>query len=351
MSAEHVYIIAEAGVNHNGRLDLALRLVDAAKAAGADAVKFQTFRAEDLALPGAATAAYQHSATGQTDQMAMLRALELDEAQHAAIAAHCAAVGIEFMSTPFSESAVDLLVRLGVRRLKISSGEIVNRPLLDRAAATGLPLILSTGMATLDEVQQAISWVRQGWSARALPEPPLAVLHCTSAYPAPDDALNLRAIVTLRAATGLPVGYSDHSLGRVAALAAVALGAQVVEKHLTLDRRLAGPDHAASSEPEEFAALVRDIRRLQSMLGDGVKAPRADEHEVRNVARRSVVLATALAAGSVLRREHLQLRRPQSGIPAAELDAVVGRRLRVPLPAATVLQWEHLEPQPGQERR
>jgi len=344
MTDDRITLIAEAGVNHNGSLDMALRLVDAAHAAGADAVKFQTFRAEDLALPGAATAAYQQGATGETNQFAMLRRLELDAAQHQRIAAHCAQRGIEFLSTPFSEEAVDLLVGLGVKRLKLSSGELVNRPLLEKAAATGLPLLLSTGMATLDEVQQAVGWVRTAWAQRGVPpqRQALTLLHCTSAYPAPDAALNLRAIVTLQHATGLPVGYSDHSLGNVAALAAAALGARVIEKHLTLDRALPGPDHQASSEPAEFAALARDLRRLQDMLGDGVKAPRADELDVRTVARRSVVLAHDLPAGTVLRREHLLLRRPQNGIAAADLDAVVGRTLRADTAALRALQWDDL---------
>lgn len=349
MSSDRVFLIAEAGVNHNGRLDLALQLVDAAQAAGADAVKFQTFRAEDLALPGAATAAYQQGATGQTDQLAMLRALELDAAQHRAIAAHCARVGIEFMSTPFSEDAVDLLVGLGVKRLKLSSGELTNRPLLQKAAASGLPLLLSTGMATLDEVQQAVGWVQAVWQQHGVPPPapplpaPLVLLHCTSAYPAPDAALNLRAIVTLREATGLPVGYSDHSLGHTAALAAAAIGAVVIEKHLTLDRNLPGPDHRASSQPAEFAQLAAELRRLQAMLGDGVKAPRADELDVRRVARRGVVLARDLPAGAVLTRADLLLRRPEAGIPAAALDAVIGRRLRSAGAALQPLQWSDLQ--------
>ena len=343
MTSNRVFLIAEAGVNHNGQLDLALQLVDAAHAAGADAVKFQTFRAEDLALPGTATAAYQQGATGETDQFAMLRKLELSAEQHQIVAAHCARVGIEFMSTPFSEEAVDLLVSLGVRRLKLSSGEIVNRPLLTKAAATGLPLILSTGMATLAEVKQAVGWVQSAWAQREGHVPALTLLQCTSAYPAPDDALNLRAIATLHTETGLPTGYSDHSLGNAAALAAVALGACVIEKHITLDRNLPGPDHRASSEPAEFAALARDIRRIEAMLGDGIKAPRPDEIDVRAVARRSVVLATALPAGTVLRREHLQLRRPASGIPAADFDTVIGQRLLTDAPAGTVLQWENLQ--------
>lgn len=350
MTSDRVFLIAEAGVNHNGRLDLALQLVDAAHAAGADAVKFQTFRAEDLALPGAATAAYQQGNTGETDQLAMLRKLELSEQDHQVVAAHCAQVGIEFLSTPFSEDAVDLLARLGVRRLKLSSGELTNRPLLEKAAAAGLPLILSTGMATLDEARRAADWVRAVWADSGTPAPaprvaaPLVLLHCTSAYPAPDAALNLRALHALAEGTGLPVGYSDHSLGNTAALAAAALGACVIEKHITLDRTLPGPDHRASSEPAEFAALAADLRRLESMLGDGVKAPRPDEVEVRAVARRSVVLARALPAGTVLARGDLLLRRPESGIPAAELDAVVGHTLRADTPALTALRWDMLAP-------
>jgi N-acetylneuraminate synthase len=348
MPVDRVFLIAEAGVNHNGRLDLAMQLVDAARAAGADAVKFQTFRAEDLALPGAATAAYQQGNTGETDQFTMLRKLELGADDHRAIADHCARAGIEFMSTPFSEDAVDLLVALGVRRLKLSSGEIVNRPLLEKAASTGLPLILSTGMADLDEVRQAVAWVRDAWARNGAPRTwaplpgPLVLLQCTSAYPAPDAALNLRAIATLREATGLSVGYSDHSLGTAAPLAAVALGACVVEKHITLDRSLPGPDHRASSEPPEFTAMARDIRRVQDMLGDGVKIPRDDELEVRAVARRSPVLVADLPAGTVLTRAHLQLRRPAGGIAAADLDAVVGRVLRADTAAGRALQWSDL---------
>jgi sialic acid synthase SpsE len=352
MSPDRVFIIAEAGVNHNGSLDLALQLVDAAAAAGADAVKFQTFRAEDLVVPGAATAAYQHDNTGETDQLAMLRRLELDFAQFEAVARRCAERGIEFMSTPFSEDAVDELQRLGVRRLKLPSGEITNRPLLEKAAASGLPLLVSTGMATLDEVLQAVAWIEQVWAARGRPAAapgvagPLLVMHCTSAYPAPDAALNLRALRTLEQATGLPIGYSDHSLGNLAALLAVALGARALEKHITVDCKLPGPDHAASSEPAAFAELVRDLRRLPAMLGDGVKAPRPEELEVRAVARRSVVLAAPAAAGVPLQRAQLQLRRPASGIPAAELAEVVGRRLRASAAAGTVLQWDMLEAAP-----
>ncbi len=351
MQSDHVFVIAEAGVNHNGRLDLALALVDAAAVAGADAVKFQTFRAEDLALPGAATAAYQQSNTGATDQLEMLRGLELDADAFAQIAARCRLRGIEFMSTPFSEDAVSQLVALGVRRLKLPSGEITNRPLLEASARTRLPLLVSTGMSTLDEALQARTWIDAIWQDVGWPHPapgvdaPLVMLHCTSAYPAPDATLNLRALHALAQGCAIPVGYSDHSLGNTAALAAAALGARVIEKHITLDRKLPGPDHAASSEVEEFAAMVRELRRLQQMLGDGVKAPRPEELEVRAVARRSVVLSQALPAGSLLTLEHLLLRRPESGIPAAALHALVGRRLAVAGTPGSVLQWSMLEPE------
>lgn len=337
-----VFLIAEAGVNHNGDAGLAMALADAAKAAGADAVKFQTFRAVDVVTPSAATADYQRTNTGETSQFDMIRRLELDEAAHRAVVEHCARIGIEFFSTPFSERAVAQLVSLGVRRLKLPSGEITNQPLLECAAATGLPLLVSTGMSTLDEVHTAIDWVRGVWRALGL-APSLTILHCTSAYPAPADSLNLRALGTLAEATGLPVGYSDHSQGLEAALGAVALGAVVIEKHLTLDKAMAGPDHRASADPAEFAALVRAIRTLESMLGDGVKKPQPIERNTRDVARRSLVVARDLPMGHVLAAEDLALRRPGTGIPPAGWPLAVGRRLRAATAAGTTLTWDLLE--------
>lgn len=337
--ADHVLVIAEAGVNHNGDLDLALRLCDAAKAAGADAVKFQSFRAEDLVVPGAPTAQYQARQTGQQDQFAMLQQLELSTAQHEAIKRHCDAIGIEFFSTPFSVDAVDMLVHLSVRRLKLSSGELTHRALVERAAAARLPLLVSTGMATMDEIREALQWIagaRGGLHG-------VTVLHCTSAYPAPDEALNLRAMVSMAAALGVAVGYSDHSLGIEADLAAVALGACVIEKHLTLDRTLPGPDHGASLEPPQFQAMVEGIRRVSAMLGDGVKAPTPEERDTARVARRSIVAAVNIPAGAVITAAMLACRRPATGIAPRDLDRVVGRRAVQPVPAGTVLQWEQLE--------
>jgi N,N'-diacetyllegionaminate synthase len=341
-----VFVIAEAGVNHNGDVAMALQLADAALAAGADAVKFQTFRAEDVVTRSAATADYQRTNTGATSQFDMIKALELDEAGHAQVAAHCARIGIEFFSTPFSEPAVDLLVRLGVQRLKMPSGEITNKPLLQHAAATGLPMLMSSGMATLQEVQQAVQWVREARLAvgHAAPDARnLHLLHCTSAYPAPAEALNLLAIQTMAQATGLPVGYSDHSQGVEAALAAVALGAALIEKHLTLDKALPGPDHLASADPQEFAAMVRGIRLVEAMRGDGVKQPTAVEANTRDVARRSVVLAAARPRGHVLTVADLVLRRPGTGIQPEHLASLPGRRLAADVAADTTLHWDLLE--------
>lgn len=337
MAAE-VFVIAEAGVNHDGQLARALQLCDAALAAGADAVKFQTFRAEDLVVPGAPTADYQKRQTGEQDQYAMLRKLELSREQHERIRDHCAAIGIEFFSTPFSVAAVDMLVSLGVRRLKLPSGELTHRALVEHASRTGLPLLLSTGMAGLAEVQEALRWVEAARGALA----DVTVLHCTSAYPAPDEALNLQAIVTMRQALALPIGYSDHSLGIEAALAAVALGAVVIEKHLTLDRKLPGPDHAASLEPGDFAAMVRGIRRVGAMRGDGAKRPQPQEQDAARVARRSIVAAVDIPAGATLSATQLACRRPATGIPPGEWDSVVGSMAHDAIAAGTVLQWHQL---------
>ncbi len=282
-----VFVIAEAGVNHNGQLDMALALCDAAVASGADAVKFQTFRAQDLVVRGAPTAAYQQQQTGQTDQFSMLEKLELSHDMHLRIQTHCRAIGIEFFSTPFSVAAVDMLAGLSVKRLKLSSGELTHKALVVHAAATQLPLLVSTGMASMTEINEALDWIRE---ARGHLEQ-VVCLHCTSSYPAPDESLHLRAIEAMQRDLPVPIGYSDHSTGVEAALTAVALGAVVIEKHLTLDKTLPGPDHSASLEPDEFKAMVEGIRRVEAMRGLAQKVPQAGELDTARVARRRVVAA------------------------------------------------------------
>ena len=338
-AAPPVFVIAEAGVNHNGELSMAFALCDAAHAAGADAVKFQTFRAEDLVVPGAPTAQYQQRATGEMDQFAMLRSLELTQQQHEAIQAHCRRIGIEFFSTPFSIEAVDMLVALGVRRLKLPSGELTHRALVEHAARQRIPLIVSTGMATMEEIREALGWI--GAARGDLND--VTVLHCTSAYPAPDEALNLRAMQSMARDLPVAIGYSDHSLGIEAAIVATALGASVIEKHITLDTTLPGPDHGASLEPQAFAAMVAGIRRASAMLGDGVKQPTAQEQDTAHVARRSVVAVVDIAAGARIEAGMLACRRPATGIPAKHMAEVVGRIANGPIAKGSVLQWTSLD--------
>ena len=343
VSGNSVFVIAEAGVNHNGDIAMALQLCDAAKKAGADAVKFQTFRAEDLVVRGAPTAEYQARQTGDQDQFLMLERLELSEAQHQKIKAHCDVIGIEFFSTPFSVNAVDMLVKLGVKRLKLSSGELTHRALVEHAAATQLPLLMSTGMGTMQEIIEAVAWV----SAARGHLRDVVVLHCTSAYPAPDQTLNLLAMQSMARDLNIAMGYSDHSLGIEAPLAAVALGASVIEKHLTLDRNLPGPDHSASLEPDEFLRMLQGIRRVSAMLGDGVKAPLPEERDTARVARRSVVAAVDIAAGDVITTRMLICRRPATGIAPRDLQRVIGQSARISIAAGSVLQWDQLIERPA----
>lgn len=339
------FVIAEAGVNHNGSVDNALRLVDAAADAGADAVKFQTFSAERLVTPTAETAGYQKERTGTNDQWSMLRALELSSEAHRRLADRCGDRGIEFLSTPFDEAAADFLISLGCRRLKIPSGEITNLPFLRFLAAKGLPLLLSTGMSDLSEVRAAVEVIAAARLSSGDTAPPaawLTLLHCTSSYPTPLADVNLRAMGTLADAFGLPIGYSDHTLGVSVAPLARALGAGVIEKHFTLDRAQRGPDHAASLEPHELKTLVRLIREVDVVLGSSEKKPSPAEMEMRRVARRSLVLAVDVPAGVPLARSQVAVRRPGTGLPPADLEGTLGRRLRRAGRAGDVLTAEDL---------
>lgn len=334
--APGIFIVAEAGVNHDGDLGAAEALIGAAKAAGADAVKFQTFRADSLASEEAALAPYQAAAGEHGGQRGMLARLELDEAAHRRLMESARRIGIEFLSTPFDVESADRLERLEMARYKIPSGEITHRRLIEHVARKKKPIILSTGMSDLDEVRRAIEWIR------AVSSSPLTVLHCVTEYPAPPDQINLRAMDALREAFGLPVGYSDHTLGDEIALAAAARGAVLIEKHLTLDRGRPGPDHAASLEPAEFAAMVRRLRAVESALGDGVK--RAAPCELKNiaVARRRLIAARDLPPGHVLEERDIAAKRPGDGISPAEIDRVVGRTLKRGLRRDEPLSWDGL---------
>jgi N,N'-diacetyllegionaminate synthase len=333
----HTFIIAEAGVNHGGDVEMALALIDAAKQSGADAVKFQSFRASRLASPAAQKAAYQQRTTDSAEsQLAMLHRLELDADAHRRLLAHCCDVGIQFLSSPFDFESADLLAEIGVALIKIPSGEITNLPFLRHIARLGKPMILSTGMSTLGEVEEALATI-QAEGGREL-----TLLHCVTEYPAPYDEINLRAMQTLATAFRLPVGYSDHTAGVEVAVAAVALGAQVIEKHLTLDRTLPGPDHRASLEPAEFAQMVTSIRRVEAALGNGIKAPSRCELPNRAVARKSIVAARALAAGDRIEIGDLAVKRPGNGLLPKLLPSLIGRTLRVAIQPEELLDWNHL---------
>lgn len=341
-----IFVIAEAGVNHNGNEALALEMVDVAAAAGADAVKFQTFSADKLVRRGAAKAEYQKRETGDGDQHSMLQQLEMSEDLHRKLFQRCSEVGIEFMSTPFDEEAADFLVDIGMQRIKIPSGEITNHPFLEHLATKNLPIILSTGMANLDEINEAVSLIRStrenaGYSAPL--EAMLTVLHCTSNYPTALNDVNLRAMTTIAHATGLPVGYSDHTEGVNVALAAAAMGATVIEKHFTLDRNLPGPDHKASLEPSELSAMIAGIRQVELMLGSTIKQPLDVEMPVRALVRRSVTVVQELKAGHSLTRSDLALMRPGDGIAPKELKNLVGKHLIRDIAEGTTLQWSDVE--------
>lgn len=344
-----VLVIAEAGVNHNGSLERARHLIDAAAAARADAVKFQTFRADAIVSRHARKAAYQERTTGVDEsQLDMIRRLELSEVDHRALIAHAQSAGIEFLSTPFDEQSVDMLVNdLKLRTIKVASGEITNAPLLLRIAQSGCRIILSTGMSTLAEVEAALGVLAFGMLSLAGSPSPEAfkqafaspqgiallsdrvmLLHCTTEYPAAVGEVNLRAMETMQKTFGLPIGYSDHTEGIHVAVAAVARGACAIEKHFTLSRALPGPDHKASLEPGELTAMVAAIRDVEAALGDGVKQPSPTEIGNRAVVRKSLVAARNIAAGEALGVDNLTCKRPGGGISPMHYWEWLGRPAR-----------------------
>ncbi|MDW5377024.1 N-acetylneuraminate synthase [Halomonas sp. HP20-15] len=331
------FVIAEAGVNHNGSVVQALQLIDKALECGADAIKFQTFKADRLATRGAETARYQRKAHSPVEtQYELLKKLELTEEEFHRLHGYCRERGIEFLSSPFDELSADFLNELGMRVFKIPSGEITNRPLLERIAAYGKPIILSTGMCWLEEVAAAVRGLE---NAGALD---VTLLHCVTEYPAPYAEINLSAMQTLRRAFGTKVGYSDHTAGIEMAIAAVAMGAQVIEKHFTLDTTLDGPDHASSLDPQGFGAMVEAIRHVELAHGDGLKRPAPCEIQNMQVVRKSIAVGRDIAAGERLTRADLTIKRPGSGLSPALLEAVVGRHAARAIRSDELLDWKDL---------
>jgi N,N'-diacetyllegionaminate synthase len=315
-------IIAEAGVNHNGDMYMARALIDAAADAGADLVKFQTFRADSLVTAKAEKARYQMVTTGADEpQHEMIRRLELTAAMHDELITHCGQRGIEFFSTAFDVDSLDYLMTLGMERIKVPSGEITNLPYLRRVGGFGKQVILSTGMSSLGDIECALDVLEQAGT----PRNKITVLHCNTEYPVPIDEVNLRAMRSIEQAFGVAVGFSDHTEGIEIAIAAVALGAKVIEKHLTLDRDLPGPDHRASIEPGELARMIRSIRNVETAMGDGIKRPSASEERNRPIARKSLVAACRINKGDVFSVLNVQAKRPGTGISPMRWDEVVGR--------------------------
>lgn len=317
-----VYIIAEAGVNHNGSVETARQMILAAKKAGADAIKFQTFNTELLVTHTAPKAEYQGANDGKPreSQYAMLKKLELDKNAYITLKNMCECDDIDFMSTPFDIDSIELLEAIGVEKYKVPSGEITNFPYLVQLAQTHKPLILSTGMSTLDEISDAITVLNAHGAGE------ITLLHCTTEYPAPIEDVNLRAMETMRQKFGLKVGYSDHTQGIEIPIAAVAMGACVIEKHFTLDRNMEGPDHKASLEPDELAAMVRAIRNVEKALGDGGKIPSKSEIKNIPIARKSIVAKKKIHRGETLTEENITTKRPGGGVSPMKWNDALGTR-------------------------
>ena len=320
--AKTVFIIAEAGVNHNGRIELARRLVDVAVEAEVDAVKFQTFKAENVISCFAEKAEYQKQTTDlEETQLEMARCLELNRDEHEKLMKYCISKNIEFLSTPFDLESIDLLVSLGLERIKIPSGEITNLPYLCHIGKYGKAIILSTGMASLEEIEAALVLLEKSGTSRAN----VTVMHCNTEYPTPMIDVNLKAMLSIRNSLGVEVGYSDHTLGIEVPVAAVALGATVIEKHFTLDRTLPGPDHRASLEPIELKAMVQSIRNVEKAMGDGIKRASPSELKNKPIARKSIVAAMDINKGVRITEENITVKRPGTGISPMLWDEVLGK--------------------------
>lgn len=337
-NGEPCFIITEVGVNHNGDVELAKKLIDVAKDAGADAVKFQTFKAENVVTKNAPKADYQVKNTELNEsQYDMIKKLELTEEEFKELYRYAKNKGIMFLSTPFDFESADFLEEMGVPAFKISSTDLTNLPFLEYVAEKGKSIILSTGMGTLGEIEEAVTTIRHAGNED------IVLLHCITSYPAKFESLNLRAIQTLRAEFKLPVGFSDHSLGIYAPIAAVALGAVVIEKHFTLDKNLPGPDHKASLNPEELKEMIKAIRLVESALGDGIKRLTSEEEEIKKVARRSIVAKVDIPKGNVITKEMITFKRPGIGLPPKHYREIIGKKARRNIKADELIYWWDVE--------
>lgn len=317
----HTLIIAEAGVNHNGKLDIALKLCDAAKEAGADVVKFQTWKTEKIITRTVSQADYQTENTGKTEsQFDMLKRLELSYDDFRKIKAHCDKIGIQFASTADEEESLDFLISLGIPFIKIGSGEITNIPYLRIMGSKKLPIIISSGMSTLAEVDVALAELRNAGATDII------LLHCTTNYPCPMQDVNLKAMLTLKEAFKIPVGYSDHTEGIEVPVAAVAMGAKVIEKHFTLDRNMEGPDHLASTEPAEFKKMVDSIRNIEKAFGTGEKLPTKSEIDISKVVLKRCVASKKIKTGEIFNENNLTVKRNDKGLPAKYWDLLIGKK-------------------------
>jgi len=332
---EPCFIIAEAGVNHNGDLKRAKRMIKVASDTGIDAIKFQTCKADETVIKKAPMAKYQKKALVNTkSQYDMIKKFEFTEEQWFELADYAKDLDIVFFSKPPYEGAVDLLVKIGVPVLKIGSGEVTHLSLLKHAAKTGLPIILSTGMSTLGEVEDAVN------NIHSQKNKDIILLHCTTNYPCKNTDANIRAMLTLRDVFQLPVGYSDHTLGITAAIAAVSLGACVIEKHFTLDKKLSGPDHKSSLEPDEFKELIKNIRIVEESLGDPIKKPLETEKEIIKIARKSIVANMDIKQGEVIKKNMLSYKRPGTGLPQKYMDIFVGKKAMIDIEKDTIITWD-----------
>lgn len=328
------YIIAEAGVNHNGQLDLALKLVEKAAWAGADAIKFQTFDPNTLVTKNSTKAKYQYEDRGNETQYEMLKRLMLRRENHHILKQRAESLGLTFLSTPFSSEDVEFLSQLGIQAFKVGSGDMNNIPLLKIIAKKNLPIILSTGMSTLAEVKESVSAIQNAGNNDII------LLHCTTNYPTPFNEVNLRVMATLRREFGLLVGYSDHTLGIEVPIAAASLGAVVIEKHFTVDRTLPGPDHKASLEPNELKKMILSVRNIKIALGSSEKKPNISEIEIAKIARKSIIAKHYIQKGKSVEMDDLDIKRPGTGIEPKHIDDLVGKKAKFDIAADEVCQWD-----------